>query len=65
MHYDGKEIPWSEEAFAKTVPLTPDAYRRKSDQDLNEMRTAAGIPVKRITEPDAELRDLQAAAGIL
>ena len=64
-HYDGRMYDWDPEEFASVVPLTPNDYRRTTDEGLNEMRTAAGIPVKRITEPDAELRDLQAAAGIL
>ena len=64
-HYDGRMYDWDPEEFASVVPLTPNDYRRTTDEGLNERRTAAGIPVKRITEPDAELRDLQAAAGIL
>jgi hypothetical protein len=64
MHYNGQEIPWSEEAFAKTVPLTPDAYRRDTDEDLNEMRLAAGLTPKKIYETSDLVRSLQSAAGI-
>jgi len=65
MKYDGKTQPWSEEAFATTVPLTPDEYRSTHETDLNEWRTAAGLPVKKIHDTKRDLRELQSAAGIL
>ena len=64
MHYDGNEMPWSEETFAKTVPLTPNAYRKSTDSDLNEMRVAAGLTPKKIHEISKEVQTLQSAAGI-
>lgn len=64
MKYDGKTQPWSEEAMAKVVPLTPDEYRRTHEGDLNEVRTAAGIAPKKIHEPTTESRSLQSLAGI-
>jgi len=64
MKYDGKIQPWSEKAFAETVPLTPDAYRATHEGDLNDVRSAAGIPTKKIHEPTAESRSLQSLAGI-
>ena len=64
MHYNGHEVPWSEEAFAKTVPLTPDAYRKDTDEDLNEMRVAAGLTPKKIYETSDFVKTLQSAAGI-
>ena len=65
MKYDGKTQSWSEEAFATTVPLTPDEYRRTHEADLNEWRTAAGLPVKKIHQTRPDLQQLQSAAGIL
>ena len=65
MRYDGQTMPFSEEAFAKTVPLTPDEYRSTHEADLNEWRTAAGLPVKKIHDTKRDLRELQSAAGIL
>jgi hypothetical protein len=66
MHYKGKEIPFSRDAFDSTVPLSPRAYRERYDKDLNEVRTAAGIPTKAIYEKDdPELRKLQSAAGLI
>jgi hypothetical protein len=65
MHYQGKQVPFSEETFAKTVPLSPDAYRVSHESDLNEIREAAGLPPKKIyktTRP--EIEELKAAAGI-
>ena len=65
MRYDGNNQPWSEEAFAKTVPLTPDEYRATHETDLNEWRTAAGLPVKQIHDTKPDMKALQSAAGIL
>jgi hypothetical protein len=66
IHYKGKEIPFSIEAFENAVPLTPKEYRKRYDADLNEMRTAAGLETKRIYDPaDKELQAIQSAAGIL
>ena len=65
MRYDGKNQPWSEQAFAQTVPLTPDAYRAQQETDLNEWRTAAGLPVKKIHDVKSDLQTLQSQAGIL
>jgi hypothetical protein len=65
MHYKGKKQPWSEETFAKLVPLTPDAYRAENEQDLNSVRAAAGIAPKKIHEklPD-DVKSLQSMAGL-
>jgi hypothetical protein len=66
MHYRGKDVPFSRDAFDSTVPLTPRAYRDRYEQDLNEVRVAAGLPV--ITTYDRQDRALQAiqsAAGII
>lgn len=64
MHYKGRTQPWSEDSFASQVPLTPDAYRAQTDQDLNEMRVAAGLPVRRIHEVRPDVQALQSMAGI-
>ena len=66
MHYKGKEVPFSRDEFDKIVPLTPRAYRERYEKDLNEMRSAAGLPTKRIyDESDKALQAIQSAAGIL
>jgi hypothetical protein len=65
MRYNGKTQSFSEEVFASTVPLTPDEYRRTHESDLNEWRTAAGLPVKKIHQTRLDLQQLQSAAGIL
>jgi hypothetical protein len=64
VRYEDGEFDWSEEEFAQRIPLTPDAYRSSHDEELNEMRTAAGLAPKKIYEVDADLRALQAAAGV-
>jgi len=66
MHYRGKEVPFSQEEFERLVPLTPKEYRRRYDEELNEVRTAAGLPTVRIYErSDRLLQTLQSAAGII
>jgi hypothetical protein len=65
MHYEGQTQPWSEQAFEAAVPLTPNAYRQTNQGDLNEMRVAAGLPVKAIHRPTAAVRSMQAMAGII
>jgi hypothetical protein len=64
MVYKDKTIPFTKEDFDKHVPLTPKAYRKKFDKDLNEVRAAAGLPLKTYYEKfDPELQDLRARAG--
>jgi hypothetical protein len=65
MRYDGRTMPWSEEEFAKIVPLTPDEYRRTHQSDLNEWRTAAGLPTKKIYDTKDDVRALQSRAGLI
>ena len=66
MHYKGKEIPFSRDAFDGTVPLSPKAYRERTDRDLNEVRVAAGLPTRAIYErDDPAIRALQTIAGLL
>ena len=64
MHYRDKTQPFSQEAFDATVPLSPREYRRQREESNNDIRTLAGIEPKSLGEPDRELRQLQAAAGI-
>ena len=66
MHYRNEEIPFSRDAFDSTVPLSPKDYRRRYEEELNEMRGAAGLPTKRIYDQDDKaLQAIQSAAGIL
>ena len=59
-----KEVPFSEEAFAELVPLSPAKYRETHEHDLNEVRVAAGLPTKAIYERDDDIKQYQPAAGI-
>lgn len=63
--YEDQEHPWSEQALEQAVPLTPDAYRSQHEDELNEMRIAAGLSTKPVHEVQKDMRALQAAAGIL
>jgi hypothetical protein len=64
MHYEDQQLSFTEQDFARVVPLSPKAYRERKETDLNEMRVAAGLDPKKIYEVDKELRQLQSAAGI-
>ena len=66
MHYRGRGIPFSRDTFDATVPLTPRAYRDRYEKELNEVRTAAGIPVVTVYDKrDRALQTMQSAAGII
>jgi len=65
MVYKEKSHPWSEEEFARLVPLSPREYRERTERDLNEWRTAAGLPVKATYERDDAIKSIQSAAGII
>ena len=66
MHYQGKETPFTRDEFDRQVPLSPKQYRERVEKDLNEMRTAAGLPVNGYYDPkDRDLQTIQAAAGII
>ena len=65
MVYKEKTHPWSEEEFARLVPLSPREYRERTERDLNEWRIAAGMPVKPTYERDDAIRTIQSAAGII
>jgi hypothetical protein len=66
MHYRDKTVPFSRDTFDSTVPLTPRAYRERYQKDLNEVRTAAGLPVVTTYDrQDRALQTIQSAAGII
>jgi len=66
MHYKGKSIPFSRDAFDATVPLSPRAYRERYEKDLNEVRIAAGMPVVATYDrKDPALQAIQSAAGLI
>lgn len=65
--YRRKEFPFDKEEITERVPSTPKAYKDKFEKlgELNEMRTAAGLPVKSVYDKkDPDLQALQAAAGL-
>jgi hypothetical protein len=64
MHYDGKTYPYTEEQFAKLVPLSPDQYRKSTDSELNDIREAAGLAPRKIYAVKPDIKSLQDAAGI-
>ena len=65
MVYNGEKMPYSQEKFENIVPLTPKEYRKHHEGDLNEVRIAAGLPVKTTYETDKDIKTLQSFAGII
>ena len=66
MHYRGKEVPFTRDEFDRLVPLSPKAYRKKYDEELNEVRIAAGLPVvSNYDKKDPALQAIQSAAGLI
>jgi hypothetical protein len=66
MHYKGESVPFTRDTFDQLVPLSPRAYRERYEKDLNEMRTAAGMPVvANYDAKDPALQSIQSAAGII
>jgi hypothetical protein len=63
--YKNQRVPFTLESFEQLIPLSPKEYRRQNDEDLNEMRVAAGLPYKAVYESnDADIRAIKIAAGI-
>jgi hypothetical protein len=62
--YGQQDMPFSQEEFDRVVPLSPKDYRKQTEEDLNEMRAAAGIEPVQIHTRERDIRQLQAAAGI-
>ena len=66
MHYRGKEVPFTRDDFDRLVPLSPKDYRKKYDEELNEVRIAAGLPViSSYDKKDPALQAIQSAAGLI
>jgi len=64
MHYGDKTVAFSKDAFDRMVPLSPKEYRVRKEQDLNEMRIAAGLEIKSTYTKDRLISRLQNAAGV-
>lgn len=57
-------FPYSKQAMEKNVALTPAAYNRDQEGELNEIREAAGLTPKPIHRVSRDLRDWQDLAHI-
>jgi hypothetical protein len=66
MGYKGEEMPFTIEQFNLIVPTSPKTYRDREQFELNEMRTAAGIPPKTIYNKvkAKDIKNLLANAGM-
>lgn len=65
MRYKDHTVPFSKENFEHFVPLSPQRYREENEDELNEMRRAAGLDERAIYgNYDEEIRSMQSIAGI-
>jgi len=63
---DNKETYFSIESLEELIPSSPEEYEAKfGSQDLDEMRSAAGLPIPARAPNTEYIRSLKAAAGIL
>ena len=69
---DDEEYPAEEDVLRQVIVLSPHAYREESEEvdneteeGLNEVRVAAGLPVKNIyNADDTEMKNFKAIAGL-
>jgi hypothetical protein len=62
-----RDQPLSEEAMAQIVPLTPEKYQakyQKDQQELDALKTAAGVEVDTVAPKNEFTESLRIAAGI-
>jgi hypothetical protein len=72
VRYEEEDYPAEIETLRQVMILTPHDYRETDEEEtteneegLNEMRTAAGLPVKKLyNNPDATLKAYKAMAGL-
>jgi len=68
VNIDTDDYPCEEEILKQKIVLNPTKYTIEKDveDELNEMRTSAGLDVKHSIEPtkDRELKDFLASAGL-
>ena len=69
---DDEEYPAEEDVLRQVIVLSPHAYREEeettdneTEEGLNEVRVAAGLPVKNIyNADDTEMKNFKAMAGL-
>ena len=62
-----RDQPLSEEAMAQIIPLTPEKYQakyQKDQQELDALKTAAGVEVDTVAPKNEFTESLRIAAGI-
>jgi len=62
-----RDQPLSEEAIAQIVPLTPEKYQakyQKDQQELDALKTAAGVEVDTVAPKNEFTESLRIAAGL-
>jgi len=64
--HNGNEMPFDEELLNDALDLSPHLYRKHHEDELNEMRTIANLPVKpTLVGRDKDLDVIRAQAGLL
>jgi len=64
---EGIDMKFDKEILEKTLTLSPHSYREKHETELNEMRTAANLPVKPVHNKkiSKDLDIIRQQAGLL
>ena len=55
--YGKEEFPYSQRTIKKYVPLSPKVYRSMKDDELNKMRTVAGVDIPESKNVAQDVRD--------
>jgi hypothetical protein len=66
-HKSATEHPLTVDALTKIIPLTPEAYRKKfnsNQEELDQLKTAAGVEVTTKAPKNEYTESLRVAAGI-
>jgi hypothetical protein len=61
---DKEYQPFTKENFDNIVPLSPKEYRKRYQKPIDDLKTAAGLPVSTAPVEDQDLKQLQNLAGI-
>jgi hypothetical protein len=56
--------PFTQDEFDQVVALSPRTYRKRYQKPIDDMKTAAGLPVSTPPVEDEDLKQLQNLAGI-
>jgi len=64
--YNNNTMKFDDKVLKDTLILSPHEYRMKEEEELNNLRTIADLPVKSsLQDPSQDIKDIQVQAGII